>query len=145
MQAFCHLRHSFTFDILMPKHIALQHASFVSPSAPPVPKLTFGTPVPKHIALQHASFVSPSASFYLGTLPCDMQALHTRHLVPFNILYCDMQALRLRHLRALRHILLQHASFVPSALCLVTCKFCTFGTPCPLTYYDALRNPRPSA
>ncbi|PQQ08737.1 hypothetical protein Pyn_30638 [Prunus yedoensis var. nudiflora] len=80
----------------MPKHIALQHASFVSPSAPPclssssapraeahclatcklcvafgtpVPKLTFGTPVLKLIALQQASFVSPLAFLHLRHPP----------------------------------------------------------------------------
>ncbi|KAL6288737.1 hypothetical protein ACE6H2_006247 [Prunus campanulata] len=100
MQALCRLRHPITFGTLVPKltfgtpvpkHIALQHVSFVSPSAPPcLSKLPcnmqalcrlrhpfpFGTPVPKHIALQHANFVSHSASLCLGTPLCDMQALH---------------------------------------------------------------------
>ncbi|KAL6281888.1 hypothetical protein ACE6H2_012817 [Prunus campanulata] len=69
-----------TFGTPVPKLIALQHASFVPPSAPQVllalpcnmqalcplwHHFTFGTPVPKHIALQHASFVSPLASLHL--------------------------------------------------------------------------------
>ncbi|KAI5319289.1 hypothetical protein L3X38_038997 [Prunus dulcis] len=93
----------FADSTLVPSHITLQHASFVSlstsylPSAPsclarspcdmqalcPLRHLsTFGTLMLNHIALQHASFVSHSSTpFAFGTL----LPRHIAFLVPMHI------------------------------------------------------------
>ncbi|CAL8169339.1 unnamed protein product [Prunus armeniaca] len=136
-------------NTFVPGHIALRHASFVLPSAPPCLAaslcdrqalcclrhlraqshclatrelcVAFGTPVPSHIALRHASFVLPPAPSCPATLPCNMQALCClRHPPCLAASLCDTQALCcFRHLRAQPH-------------CLATRELCVaFGTPVP--------------
>ncbi|CAL8118544.1 unnamed protein product [Prunus armeniaca] len=108
----------------MPSHIALRHANFMLPSAPPclaTSCVTFGTPVP----MPH--LVSPSAPSCLVTLFCDPQTLcHIRHPATIRCERClrsphhhSMQAMpSTSHHRAMPLAPCHHlAQAMPSAPC----------------------------